>query len=283
MDLNALGLAAALAISPVADVPGAPVPHPAPGSAPTVIARRSGAPIGYGEYLDAIEAASIVAVGEQHDDAAHHAVQREVLVEMALRGRDMVIALEMLSADDQPTVDAFLSGSMSDADFAAYFERQWGFPYALYSGLFDTARAVGIPVVGVNVSRPLIRRVSSLGLAGLTAADRALLPASIQPSGDARYQAYLEAALNTHGPMPADRRARMLEVQSVWNEAMGENVARLASTGRLVVVIAGQGHVFFGAGIPESAVRRGARNAVVVLPTEGAPPLEQADYFRLLP
>lgn len=301
MDLNALTLSAVLAVTPPATVPGSPVPSAAPGAAPTVVARSGAALTSYADYLGAIQAASIVAVGEKHDEPGHHAVQREVLVEMALRGRDMVIAMEMLSPEDQPAVDDFLSGRMSDADFGAYFQKQWGFDYSLYSGLFDTARAVGIPVVGVNVPRALIRQVSRVGVAGLPPAERAKLPASIAPSADARYRAYVEASLDGHGPMPADRRARMIEVQSVWNETMGENVARLAATGRLVVVIAGQGHMLYGAGIPESAARRGAPQALVVLPYPldgGSMPLPEqlralqdpastdialGDYFRLLP
>lgn len=301
MDLNALGLAAALAMTPPAVVPGGPVPSSAPGAVPTVVARQGAALIGWTDYLDAIEAADIVAVGEKHDEAGHHAVQREVLVEMALRGRDMAIALEMLSPDDQPVIDAFLSGSMPEAEFAQYWQRQWGFPYALYSGLFDTARAVGIPVFGVNAPRSVIREVSRSGVAGLSPADRAKLPATIQESGDPRYRAYVEASLDGHGPLSPDRRARMREVQSVWNETMGENAARLAASGRLVVVIAGQGHMLYGAGIPESAARRRAVSSLVVLPypldggyvtlpdqlralqAPASPDIALGDYFRLLP
>ncbi len=149
--------------------------------------------------------------------------------------------------------------------------------------------------------RALIREVSRKGVAGLSPADRAKLPASIQESADPRYRAYVEASLDGHGPMPPDRRAKMIEVQAVWNETMGENVARLSASGRLVVVVAGQGHLFYGAGIPESAARRRALKSVVVLPYPldgGYRPLPDllralqdpassdialGDYFRLLP
>jgi uncharacterized iron-regulated protein len=156
-------------------------------------------------------------------------------------------------------------------------------------------------VAGLNVPRPLIKEVARKGLAGLTPADRAKLPASISESSDARYRAYVETSLDGHGPMPPARRANMREVQAVWNEAMGERAAALAAQGRLVVVVAGQGHMFYGGGIPESAARRGARAALVVLPypldggTLPLPDLLRAlqdpastdislgDYFRLLP
>ncbi|MDX6770867.1 MAG: ChaN family lipoprotein [Elusimicrobiota bacterium] len=301
MDLSALGLSAVLAVTPPAVVPGGPVPSSAPGAVPTVVARQGAALTGWADYLDAVAAADLVAVGEKHDEAAHHRVQAEVLVEMALRGRDMVVALEMATPDDQPTLDAFLAGTMSETDFAAWWDRTWGYSYALYRPIFDAARAVGIPVAGINAPRALVKEVARKGVAGLSPADRAKLPASIQESADARYRAYVEASLDGHGPMPPDRRARMIEVQAVWNETMGENAARLAATGRLVVVVAGQGHAFYGAGVPESAARRRPLKSVVVLPYPldgGAMSLPDqlralqdpastdialGDYFRLLP
>jgi uncharacterized iron-regulated protein len=301
MDLNALGLAAALAVTPPAAVPGRPALNAAPGAAPSVVARQGAALTSYTDYLDALEAADIVFVGEKHDEPAHHQVQAEALIELALRGRPLTIGLEMASPEDQPTLDAFLSGAMSDADFAAWWERNWGFSYALYRPVFDAARAMGFPVVGLNAPRALVREVARHGLAGLSAADRAKLPASVAESVDARYQAFVESSLDGHGPMSAEQRGRMREVQAVWNETMGARAAALAASGRAVLVLAGQGHMLYGAGIPESAARRGAGRMAVVLPYPldgGVVPLADqlralqdpastdialADYFRLIP
>ncbi len=74
----------------------------------------------------------------------------------------------------------------------------------------------------------------------------------------------MKDALSGHG-LPPDAMARMIEAQAVWNETMGAKTAELAAESR-VLVIAGQGHMLWRAGIPESAARRGAGPAAVVLP-----------------
>ena len=301
MDLSALGLSAVLALTPPAVVPGAPVPSATSNAVPTVVARQGARLTGWADYLNALSAAQVVAVGEKHDEARHHQVQAEVVRELAARGRPVTVGLEMVSTDDQPVLDAFLSCAMSEADFSAWWDKAWGYPYAIYKPIFDAARAAQLPVAGLNVPRPLIKEVARKGLTGLTPADRAKLPAFILDSDDAHYRAYVERSLDDHGPMPPARRANMREVQAVWNEAMGEKAAALAASGRLVVVVAGQGHMLYGGGIPESAARRGARTALVVLPYPldgGAMPLPDqlralqdpastdialGDYFRLLP
>lgn len=296
MELSALGLAAVLAVTPPAVPPAAPVPSAAPGAAPVVIARQGAALTGWADYLNALSAASVVCVGEQHDQAGHHRVQAETVAELAAR-RPVAVGLEMVSTDQQGTLDDFMAGRMSEADFAAWWDKNWGYPYAIYKPIFDAAAAARLPVHGLNVPRALIREVARKGVAGLTPAERAQLPASIQESGDARYRAYIESSLDEHGPMPADRRARMREAQAVWNEAMGARAAALAAGGRLVVVVAGQGHMLYGGGIPESAARRGAA-ALTVLPygesmslpdaiarlrDPASADIALADYFRLLP
>lgn len=301
MDFSALGLSAVLAVTPPTSPRAVPVPSAARGAAPTVVARSGAALTGWADYINALSAAQVVAVGEKHDEPRHHAVQAEVVRELAARGLPVTVGFEMVSTDQQSVLDDFASGAMSEADFAAWWDKTWGYPYAIYKPVFDAARAAGLPMAGLNVPRSLIKEVARKGLAGLAPADRAKLPASVQESSDARYRAYVETSLDEHGPMPPARRANMREVQAAWNEAMGEKAAALAAAGRLVVVVAGQGHMFYGGGVPESAARRGARAALVVLPYPldgGSVPLPDllrslqdpasrdialADYFRLLP
>lgn len=296
MDLSTLGLSAVLAVAPPAAPPPSPVPSSAANAVPTVVARQGAALTSWADYLQALSAASVVCVGEEHDKASHHRVQAETVAELAAR-RPVTVALEMVSVDQQGTLDDFLAGRMSEGDCAAWWDKAWGYPYAIYKPIFDAARAAGLPVKGINVPRALVREVALKGIAGLAPAERAQLPAVIAQSSDARYRAYIESSLDEHGPMPADRRARMREAQAVWNEGMGANAASLAAGGRLVVVVAGQGHMLWGGGIPESAARRGA-TSVTVLPygegltlpdalarlrAPGSAELPLADYFRLLP
>ena len=105
-------------------------------------------------------------------------------------------------------------------------------------------------------------------------------------SDDARYRKFVHDSLAGHGPLTPDQLKNRTEAMAVWNETMGEKAAAIAATGRVVLVVAGQGHVLYKAGVPESAARRGAGQVKVLLPL-AAPPsaddLPLADWFRVVP
>ena len=268
MDLPALAFAAGLASYAPVSVP-APTAKvwraAAPLSSPTVaVSAAAGGIVPWPDMIASLMAARVIAVGEKHDEAAHHRVQAYVLESVARRDANVVVGLEMVSQDLQAGLDDFMSGRTSEADFARFWKKAWGYDYALYKPVFDVARARRLRVVGLNAPIAVVSTVAKKGVAGLTPAERALLPATVAESADARYRAFVKDSLSGH-KLPPEAEARMTEAQAVWNETMGAKVAELAAASR-VVVIAGQGHMLWRAGIPESAARRGAGPVAVVLP-----------------
>jgi uncharacterized iron-regulated protein len=266
MDLSALAVAAGLAgwtPSPVT-APRAAAAARAAGAPVVVVAAPSGTVTGWDAFADALMSSRVIAVGEKHDEASHHAVQAQVLAAVAKRDPDLVVGLEMVSQDQQQALDDFRSGKSSEADFAAWWKKNWGFDYSIYKPVFDAARAKNLRIVGLDAPIAVVIAVAKKGISGLTPEQRAALPSTIQESSDARYQAFVKDSLSGH-KLPPDAMARMIEAQAVWNETMGAKTAELAQSSR-VLVIAGQGHMLWRAGIPESAARRGAGPAAVVLP-----------------
>jgi uncharacterized iron-regulated protein len=192
----------------------------------------------------------------------------------------------MVGYEDQPTLDAFMSGAMSETDFAAWWKKNWGYDFAIYKPIFDAAKAAGVPAYGLNAPISLVKAVSKGGLASLSPADRARLPAVVQESADARYRQFVHDSVAGHGPLTPDQLKNRLEAMAVWNETMGEKAAGIVASGRVVLVVAGQGHVLYKAGVPESAARRGAGPVKVLLPLDAAPTpddLPTADWFRVVP
>ena len=245
----------------------------------------SGAARTWDEALDDLATARVVAVGEQHDDAAHHKIQAEVLSGLAKRTPRLAVAFEMVGYEDQAVLDSFMSGALPETDFAVWWKTNWGFDFAIYKPIFDAAKAAGVPAYGLNAPRDVVKSVSKRGLASLTPAERARIPATIAESSDERYRQYVLDSVSGHGA-PPEAVARMVEAMAVWNETMGEKVANLTAEGRTVLVIAGQGHVLFKAGIPESAARRGAAPIKVLLPFPDKPQADDlvlADWFRVTP
>jgi uncharacterized iron-regulated protein len=281
MDLSALALAFGLAYSPVA----VPVPRASPSAVAasrSAVFDSSGNPHTWDEALSDLATARIIAVGESHDDASHHALQAEVLTALASRV-PLAVAFEMVCYEDQAVLDAFMAGTMSEPDFAVWWKKNWGYDYSLYRPIFAAAKAAKVPAYGINAPIDVIRSVGKGGIAGLSSSDRARIPASIQESGDGRYRDYVRDAVSGHGAPPAAV-VRMIEAMSVWNETMGEKVSAIAAEGRSVLVIAGEGHVLFKAGLVESAARRGAAPSKVLLPMTGAPTpedLQLGDWFRI--
>ena len=266
MDLSALAVAAGLAgwtPSPVTAPRAASAPRAIP-AAVVVVTAPSGSTMDWGAFADGLMPARVIAVGEKHDEPSHHLVQAKVLAAVAERDSNVVVGLEMVSQDQQQALDDFRSGKMSEADFSAWWKKTWGFDYSIYKPIFDAARSKNLRIVGLNAPIGIVKAVAKKGLSGLTPEQRAALPSSIQESADPRYQAFVKDSLSGHG-LPPEAMARMIEAQAVWNETMGAKTAELAVSSR-VLVIAGQGHMLWRAGIPESAARRGAGPAAVVLP-----------------
>ncbi|MBI4061290.1 MAG: ChaN family lipoprotein [Elusimicrobia bacterium] len=275
MDLPALALAFGVAWTPV------PVPAPKPSPAASAVYDASGAARTWGEALADLAAGRVVAVGETHDDPEHHRIQAEVLAALAGRTPRLAVAFEMVGFEDQATLDSFMSGALSEDAFAAWWKANWGFDFALYKPIFDAAKAAGVPAYGLNAPRELVKAVSKCGLASLPPADRARLPVDIRESADARYRAYVLDSVSGHGA-PSWAIPRMIEAMAVWNETMGQRIAEIAAEGRVVLVIAGQGHVFYKAGLIESAARRGASPARTLLAWSGAPQTNElalGDWF----
>ena len=60
-----------------------------------------GEPLDYGEMLDDLVGAGVVYLGEFHTLAEHHAIQTQVLTDLAKRGKPLVLGMEQLESPDQ--------------------------------------------------------------------------------------------------------------------------------------------------------------------------------------
>ena len=281
-----LFLAAPFAVGPL-PAPQAPAITGSRQAAPqaVLVESPSGAVVAEAALFAGLASAHAVYVGEKHDDALHHQVQLAVLKGLHARRPGLVVGLEMVDGSGQASLDDWSAGRMSDTDFEAFWKKAWGYDFALYEPILRYAKGNGIPLKGLNAPISLISKIYKGGLASLSPAERARLPARVEQTSDADYLAYITRTIDeSHGHPPPDRLAKMLAAQAAWNETMGDGVARLLAGGaEAVLVVAGAGHVYFGAGIAESAARRGAGEQAVVLPwPDGGGTAPLADMLREL-
>jgi uncharacterized iron-regulated protein len=274
--------------------------------------------------LDELSRTKVVYVAEQHDNPRHHALQLYVLTQLVRRDPSVAVGMEMFQRPFQAALNDYVGlGASPPIDEEELLRRteyaeRWGFDFALYRPILRFARDHKLSVVALNAPRELTRKVAQGGLAALTPGERITLPTL--DLSDVEHRRYARLAFHSHGaPEPAHLpmgRARLpsathgrggrphgghagsfdnfYAVQVLWDETMATAVATTLSSPaapRRLVVLAGEGHIRAGVGIPKRAARRKAAPfrtvAPVVLEPSGPPLAErlaelQVDYVWVM-
>jgi uncharacterized iron-regulated protein len=252
-------------------VSGGAVSGGAVSSERAVVRCQSGAPVTRSELREALLSARLVYVGEAHDEAAHHAVQREVIATLLEADPSLAIGLEMVQRPFQAPLDAYVAGGLDEAAMLAGVEwsERWRLDFALYRPIFELARQHRARLVALNARRELTRAIARDGEASLEPGLAAELPTDMVRD-DAEHRAFVLSLFGEHhADMDPAALERMLLAQLVWDETMGLAVAEtmlVEGAPHRMVVLAGRAHVERGLGIPRRAGRRGAGPSVIILP-----------------
>ncbi len=235
------------------------------------------------QVISGVEEKRIVYVGEYHDRHSHHDIQVQIIRGLLRQGRPLAVGMEMFQRPFQSTLDDYIAGSITEREFLArseYFKR-WGFDYNLYKPVLDLCRQEKVPVVALNLRREITEKVAKSGMDALSAEERGELPASMDLSDEA-YRQRLRAIFDQHRGADGRSFDDFLQAQVIWDEAMAESVDGYLRDhpDRRMVVIAGGGHLAFGAGIPKRVFRRNGLPYAVILNDVEVEPLI-ADYIVL--
>jgi uncharacterized iron-regulated protein len=225
-----------------------------------------------------------VLVGETHTRVDHHDLQLAVIDALRRSGADLAIGVEWFQHSFQDDIDDFLAGRIDEAELlhrTGYFER-WRYDYRLYQPIVRYARDNGIPLLALNAPKELTDAVSKRGVDGVPRSVRSQLPESYDRSNSA-YEESLRQVFEAHDlPADDDRFANFVDVQLTWDETMAEQAARYlaANPEKTLVVLAGNGHVVYGHGIPSRLERRldGSVTTVVAAELAQSEP-GSADFF----
>ena len=239
------------------------------------------------ERLPELNQYRVVFIGEYHDRYHHHLAQQAVMAALHQAGeRQWAVGLEFIQQPFQSVLDAYTAGSIDEIELLAqteYFER-WGFDYRLYRPIFRYAREQGLPLVALNVATELVNAVRESGWEGLSPEQRAQLPPTIPPMSAER-RAELAQFYAQHPPTSGDFE-RFVQVQQLWDASMAQRAAEYlqAHPEQGLVVLAGQGHLVPGSGIPERLQQHIDVPTVILMPVDTHAPeqLAWADYRLLL-
>ncbi|MEA3306386.1 MAG: ChaN family lipoprotein [Elusimicrobiota bacterium] len=208
-----------------------------------------------------ISKSDVVYVGESHDQMKDHLAQLKAL-ELLYLAKDEKIAVgfEMLNFTLQPILDDYAKGAIGEDAFLekVNWKKEWGFDFNLYKPLFHFIRNKKLKALALNMPKRIVAKIARVGIKGLKPEDRKLLPENIHISTDEKYLTYLKASFE-NGPMSGMFKfENYLASMSAWNEVMGSKMADFLNKNKEYsgLVIAGNGHILYNAGIPFSVKTR---------------------------
>jgi uncharacterized iron-regulated protein len=244
----------------------------------------------------------VVFVGEQHDDAATHRLERAILEGLARRRGNIVVALEMFERDVQQTLDDYLAGRLSEEEFLKT-SRPWPRYATDYRPLVEFAKAHDWRVIAANVPRRYASQVSKQGLAAVDAlptAERKLIAVQIQCPLDDYFNRFSEV-MNGHPgadgkqseKKPDDQQRAMTErfyfAQCIKDETMAESIAdqfQSQNSGQqspMVVHFNGAFHSDYRLGAASRTSRRLPKSkikVVTVVPVENLDAINLEEYSK---
>lgn len=245
--------------------------------------------IEYGNFIDAIKDSKVVFIGETHDDVKQHKEQVEILRSLYAKNPNLAIGLEMFTAENQQQLDDWTSGKVDEQEFKKIYARNWSYDWQLYRDIFIFARDNHVPMIALNVPKPVISKIVRQGHAALSQEEKRLLPPDMSWTLNPSQLGYLKAIrAQTFGNRPAPiPLANFADAQALRNALMGWGVAKFLakSPGSTVVVIAGTWHAIKN-GAPEQLKQYRKTDSKVVLPELSEFVIEkartdEADYFIL--
>lgn len=283
-----LGPSRATEVPPEAAEVGSDLPYP-PTRSPQpdqIVHVPTGLGMSFDDMMEMVSGARLVFVGESHDSFQAHQVQLQIIRDLERRfpGR-VAIGMEMFRQPQQETLDRWSQGQLTELEFlqATRWQKSWGVDFGNYKAILDFARDRHIDLVALNPPTDLQDQVRRHGLDSLPDEVRSQLPEIGEP--DPYEHAVMQAIYGAHLPTEGAFEA-FFRVQLLWEESMAERVVDYLDSargqGKVMVVLAGAGHVEYGFGVPKKVLRRLPLPYTIIAPTEiEVPPEKQMPGVEL--
>ncbi len=130
-----------------------------------VIYNAKGKKVSYSKMLKAMQDQDLILFGELHNNAIAHWLQLELTKDMH-KTRDIVLGAEMIEADNQDELNAYLMGEI-DGKALDSTARLWINHKTDYAPLVDYAKQNNLPFIATNIPRRYARMVHRGGFGAL--------------------------------------------------------------------------------------------------------------------
>ncbi len=245
---------------------------------------ETGKLLGLDGIVEKIRDREVVFIGESHTKYSHHVMQLEIIRRLyGLKG-GMIIGMEMFQAPFQEHLDRYIGGEISEGELlrkTEYFKR-WKYDYNLYRDILHFAREKKIPVIALNLQEEITKKVSRGGIDTLSSDDYSRIPRYIDMTGD-QYRESMKKVMGTHER--TYNFDNFFQAQVLWDETMAHNTAKAMKKypGKIMVVLAGNGHIQNSWGIPDRVKRLTGASLVTILNEAGPEVNEDSGDFILFP
>ncbi len=248
-----------------------PWTYTAENSKPFIIDVLMGEPIPMEMLLEDVAEVRIVYMGEVHTIARHHQLQTQLIRHLAGRNLKIALGMEMFSEEHQEVLERWTSGKDGIATLIKDLGKEHWTNLQDYESVLTTARDLAIPVVALNASDRLVRQVARGGLESLPPDDRKRLPDGFQDINPLNDR-LLRLRLRVHKAFQEKSLDSIVLAQAIRDATMARAVARFLESprgkDRVMIVIAGIGHINYGFGIPERVQRMLSLPYRIILPSE---------------
>ena len=232
------------------------------------------------QVIDEADGSDILFVGETHDVKKHHENQLDFIRALLQKKIPVAIGLEMFTQENQPHLDDWVEGKLHESDFKPIYSRNWSYDWMLYRDIFIFARDNHIPMIALNIPKPVISRIVSQGSS--TVNDTSLKLNSHQTE----YLRRIYSQVFGDKPVPISFE-NFCQAQALRNNGMAWSVTKFKDKfpRHKIVVIAGTWHAIKN-GAPEQLRHYGNLSYKVILPELPEFKLQnfttdEADYIML--
>lgn len=187
--------------------------------------------------LEALLPADVLLVGEQHDAAAHQAIEQQIVSSLATKGLLAAVALEMAEVGVSTAKLKPSATELQTRSALKWDNKAW--PWKAYGPAVMTAVRAGVPVLGANLPRD--QMPASMSDSQLDAQ----LPG---PALKAQQQGIRSGHCNL---LPESQITPMTRIQIAKDITMADTVHQLLLPGKTVVLLTGNGHADRSLGVPQ--------------------------------
>lgn len=214
--------------------------------------------------------ADILLLGEQHDAPAHQQWEKDTVQWLA--GRDALAALVLEMAEHGRSTQGLPPDANEAAVQKALYWNDAAWPWAAYGPVAMAAVRAGVPVLGGNLPRKQLNATTTD-----TTLD-AQLPA-------AAWQRQQQAVREGHCDLlPEKMLPGMVRVQIARDRQLARTAAAAVQHGKVVLLVAGVGHVQRTLGVPLHLPKNLVSKVAVAQAGQALPAIEkEADWVHKTP